>query len=270
MTAEAAGGLLASATAPCQGQGLLALSILVFGAVPDHTRSAMVTAVEPSRAPRVQLDGRFGVGLIAAGTWEQVPVTQRRLLVHNLVAHLVPGSPVWIEVGEATRPEVIGHALACGLAPEEEGEALLLFRRTSRRTVHDLVAEARAQLRRTTPEALAARLVDDPGCVVLDTRTQSDRKRFGAVPGSIHVPRTTLEWRVDPSSGYSHPKIHSLEQCLVVMCSEGYSSSLAAVSLQRIGFVNATDLVGGFLAWRNAGLPVERPDREAASRAVSR
>jgi rhodanese-related sulfurtransferase len=178
------------------------------------------------------------------------------LLVHNLVTHLVPGAPVRIDVCHQARVEAMAHGLACGLEPLDAVEQLL-FRRTRRTTVHDLVAEARVRLIRTTPQALATRLADDPGCVVLDTRTPADRARFGAIPGAIHTPRTTLEWRVDPSSGYSHPAIRTFEQYLVVVCNEGYSSSLAAASLQRLGFANATDLIGGFMAWRAAGLPVE-------------
>jgi rhodanese-related sulfurtransferase len=236
-------------------------AVLVFGSVPDGARGAGVTEVDPSRAPRIQLAARFGLGLIAASTWEQVPARDHRLLVHNLVTHLVPGAHAWIDVGDREPHVASEHARACGLEPVDATEGRL-FRRTLRTTVHDLVADARARLTRMTPQSLAVRLATDPECVVLDTRTPTDRRRFGIVPGSIHAPRTTLEWRVDPTSGYSHRRIRTFQQCLVVMCAEGYSSSLAATSLQRLGFVNATDLVGGFLAWREAGLPIARPGPE--------
>jgi rhodanese-related sulfurtransferase len=242
-----------------------ATATLVFGRASGLVRpgevievpgAGAVTEVDGPQALRVQLNARFGLGLITASAWRGVAPGERRLLVHNLVAHLVPGARVWIDVGQRRRDEACRHALACGLQPLA-GTVDPMFRRTSRTTVHDLLAEARAQLVRLTPQALAARLDADPDCLVLDTRTPTDRARFGAVVGSIHLPRTTLEWRVDLSSGYSHPRIRSLEQPLVVVCNEGYSSSLAAASLQQLGFAGATDLIGGFAAWREAGLPVE-------------
>ena len=80
------------------------------------------------------------------------------------------------------------------------------------------------------------------------------------VPGSLWFPRNVLEWRVDPASGVGHPATADPATQVVVMCAEGYQSSLAAVSLQQLGFAAATDLVGGFEAWREAGLPVEAHD----------
>ena len=78
------------------------------------------------------------------------------------------------------------------------------------------------------------------------------------MPGAVHHPRNVLEWRADPSSGYSDPAIASdLERHVIVMCDEGYQSSLVAATLQDLGFSRATDLDGGFQAWRAAGLPVE-------------
>ena len=188
--------------------------------------------------------------------WDRAAFGERRLLVHNLVAHLVPGARVRIDVDETQRSEATEHALSCGLEPAGEVQHNM-FRRTHRTTVHDLVAEARKHLVRLTPESVSAQLAHDGECLLVDTRTPTDRLQFGMVPGSIHIPRTTLEWRADPSSGYSHPRIRSFGQHLIVMCDEGYSSSLAAASLQRLGFVNSTDLVGGFRAWRAAGLAVQ-------------
>jgi rhodanese-related sulfurtransferase len=252
-------------------------AVLVFGDPPDlaglvDVRTGPVTAVDRSRAARVQLDARFALGVITADVWEHALAAERRLLVHNLVAHLVPGGRVWIDAGDAPRPDATRDALACGLEPVEAMPAHQ-FLRTSRTTVHDLVTQARSRLARTTPVALAADLAVDRGSgrvLLIDTRTPTDRSRFGTVPGSIHIPRTTLEWRADPASGYSHPQIRSFEQRLVVMCNEGYSSSLAAVTLQQLGFENATDVIGGFAGWRDAGLPVALPavsrDAEAGRR----
>ncbi len=137
---------------------------------------------------------------------------------------------------------------------------------TSRFTVSDLLAEARSHLQRVSPQqahALALR-----GGLILDTRQDVDRWANGVIVGSLHAPRTVLEWVVDPSSGYQNPAIESFDQTLIVMCNEGYSSSLAAYTLQRLGFRNATDMIGGFAAWREAAQPIQtihhsrRPDPE--------
>jgi rhodanese-related sulfurtransferase len=126
----------------------------------------------------------------------------------------------------------------------------------TRRTVHDLLAEARGRLERLGPEQAADAMA--AGAVLVDIRSQDIRERDGVVPGSVHAPRTVLEWRVDPDSGHSNPAIARPDALLVLMCSEGYSSSLAAATLQDLGFSRATDLVGGFEAWKAAGLPVRQ------------
>ena len=138
-------------------------------------------------------------------------------------------------------------------------EGWTLLRRTPRTTIHDLVAEARSRLTRFTVSELATLMEDDPQLVVLDTRTPTDRQRTGVIPGSLHMPRTTIEWQCDPASGYADPAITSFDQRLVVVCGEGYSSSLAAASLARLGFRNATDLIGGVAAWAREGRALEPP-----------
>ena len=150
------------------------------------------------------------------------------------------------------------------------GYHVSVHRRTDRETVHDLLAAARQEAPRLTPEALRDELAADPEMVVLDTRTPTDRDRFGVIAGSVHAPRTVLEWAVDPASGYHHPAVRGFDQRLVVVCHEGYSSSLAAQSLRRLGFHRATDLVGGVAAWRAAGLPLVAPDHERFSAGARR
>jgi rhodanese-related sulfurtransferase len=123
-----------------------------------------------------------------------------------------------------------------------------------RRTIHDLVAGARARYRRLTPaEALAAMRA---GALLIDTRTDTQRQRDGEIPGALAIDRTVLEWRVDPASGATHPAIGGLDTPLILLCHQGYSSSLAVGSLLDLGASNVTDVVGGFEAWRAAGLPV--------------
>jgi len=127
----------------------------------------------------------------------------------------------------------------------------------ARTTIDDLLATARSRLTRLGPhEAHAAQAA---GALLVDTRTEAHRARDGVIPGAIHHSRTVLEWRADPSCEACDPELAGdLDRVVVIVCSEGYSSSLAAATLQDLGFARATDLDGGFEAWLAAGLPVER------------
>jgi len=126
----------------------------------------------------------------------------------------------------------------------------------TRKTIDDLLREARTRLDRPGPEETLS--AQQAGALVIDTRSTDERRRDGVIPGSIHVPRSVLEWRVDPDAApeFHNPHVHGLEQRLVLVCAHGESSSLAAATLQELGFAGATDLDGGFVAWRDAGLPV--------------
>ena len=119
-------------------------------------------------------------------------------------------------------------------------------------TVDDLLAEARAQLARLTPEA--AERAAREGALLVDIRSDSQRARDGLVPGARHIPRNVLEWRLDPSSEHRDRACTQPGVSVVLICDEGYQSSLAAATLRRFG-VDATDVEGGFQAWRAAGLP---------------
>lgn len=95
------------------------------------------------------------------------------------------------------------------------------------------------------------------GAVLIDTRDGDQRRRDGLVPGALVIDRTILEWRVDPASGATHPALASPDRPLILFCDQGYSSSLAVASLLDLGVMNVTDVIGGFQAWRAAGLPVQ-------------
>jgi rhodanese-related sulfurtransferase len=125
----------------------------------------------------------------------------------------------------------------------------------TKRSIDDLLADVQSSLDRVTPEA-APRLMAG-GALIVDTRSADHREREGTIPGSIWVERNVLEWRLDPASAHKIPQVASYDQVVIVVCDEGYSSSLAARSLQDLGLSRATDLVGGFRAWKAAGLPVE-------------
>ena len=120
--------------------------------------------------------------------------------------------------------------------------------------VDALLVEARSRLQRLTPhEALAA---VSTGALLVDTRTAVQRERQGELPGALVIDRTVLEWRLDPTSPHRIPEVVGPDVQVVVACREGYSSSLAAASLQRLGLRRATDVIGGVDAWLAAGLPV--------------
>lgn len=133
-------------------------------------------------------------------------------------------------------------------------------------TVTDLLERAREGLRRLEPADAARRIGD--GALLVDIRPAAQRGREGEIPGAIVLERNVLEWRLDPASPWRIPEIREHAQEVIVICSEGYTSSLAAASLQEIGLRHATDVVGGYQAWASAGLPVagasERPARRGA------
>lgn len=123
-------------------------------------------------------------------------------------------------------------------------------------TIDQLLSAARARLRRVGPHAAAALAAD--GGVLVDIRPVAQRQREGRLPGALIVERNVLEWRFDPASPHRLPELTGHQQPIVIVCSEGYASSLAAAVLQDLGLRHATDLEGGFQAWAAAGLPVER------------
>jgi rhodanese-related sulfurtransferase len=125
-------------------------------------------------------------------------------------------------------------------------------------TIADKLADARARLVRVDPHAAAAAL--DRDALVVDTRPAAQRAADGEIPGAIVLERNVLEWRLDPASPHRVPQVVDHDVEVIVVCDEGFASSLAALSLQELGLHRATDLDGGFRAWRAAGHPV-RPAR---------
>ncbi len=126
----------------------------------------------------------------------------------------------------------------------------------ARTTLDEMLADARSRLERLGPEdALAAQ---EAGALIVDTRSSEERRRVGVIPGSLHIPLSVLEWRLDPDMdpAFHNRHVEGLDQWLVLVCEHGCSTSLAAARLHELGFHRATDLVGGFEAWAGAGLPI--------------
>jgi rhodanese-related sulfurtransferase len=232
----------------------------------------------------VQLARQFDVVRVTTDSLVGRPAEDRRAVVHNAAQHLLPGGRLLsaLELGdEVSLGEFDDLCADCDLslaerwadwqgAPFDGGpRAVSVHQRSDRFNVHDLTFEARRTIRRVTASELAEQMEADKPPIVVDTRTQTDRERFGVIPGSIHVPRTVVEWHLDPANGYRHPQVTSLHQPLVVVCNGGYSSSLAACSLVRLGFTDVADLIGGVHAWVRADLPVRHPDHSHLDSAPS-
>ena len=123
------------------------------------------------------------------------------------------------------------------------------------RPISEVLEQARRRLDRLGPAE--ARAANREGALLVDIRPQAQRAAEGEVPGALIIERNVLEWRLDPASDARLPEAGSHDLRVIVMCSAGYTSSLAAASLQDLGLYAATDLAGGFQAWARAGLPVQ-------------
>jgi rhodanese-related sulfurtransferase len=134
-------------------------------------------------------------------------------------------------------------------------------------TIDDLLASARDRIRRLGPHETAA--ARRRGAVLIDIRPTIQRRWEGEVPGAVVVERNVLEWRLDPASAHRLAQITDHDREIIVMCSEGYASSLVAATLVELGYTSAGDLEGGFQAWAKAGLPVRAGRRRPRLRAAS-
>jgi rhodanese-related sulfurtransferase len=128
--------------------------------------------------------------------------------------------------------------------------------RWRRRTIDERLRRAQARIDRVDPQAAWAAVA--AGALLVDLRSHDERAASGVIPGSLHIPRSVLEWRLDPASPHRNPAAADLSRELILVCADGYSSSLAAVSLQELGHRRVADVVGGFRAWQAAGLPVRQ------------
>ena len=121
-----------------------------------------------------------------------------------------------------------------------------------RRTLEQLLHAAAASITRLRPDEAAAAIAH--GATLIDIRSDSNRDRDGIVPGSLHIPRTVMEWRLAPDSAWRSPYAPGVDEQVLVICDHGCSSVLAAATLVELGFTRAGDVIGGYAAWREAGL----------------
>jgi rhodanese-related sulfurtransferase len=128
-------------------------------------------------------------------------------------------------------------------------------------TIDEVLAQARAALDRVTPQR--ADELRRAGALLVDIRPHANRLAEGEIPDSVPIERIVLEWRLDPAGEHRLPGF-TADTPVVVLCNEGYASSLAARDVRQLGVRSVTDLIGGFRAWRAAGLPV----RPGATHAV--
>ena len=126
------------------------------------------------------------------------------------------------------------------------------------RSIEEILAAAREQLARLTPEEAHAACA--AGATLIDIRPAAQRAAAGEIPGSVVIERNHLEWRLDPASDARLPWVTGYDLRPIVICTEGYTSSLAASALKDLGFALATDVAGGYQAWLQAGLPTALPD----------
>ena len=127
-------------------------------------------------------------------------------------------------------------------------------------TIEQVLSAARARLRRLSPDEAYEAMVKTEATLV-DIRPEGQRAIEGSVAGALVVERNVLEWRLDPASSARLPVATDHDIQVIVFCSEGYASSLAAIALQDLGLHRATDIIGGFQAWRAMGLPIIPPSK---------
>ena len=138
---------------------------------------------------------------------------------------------------------------------------------TTPASIDRLLTQARANLVRVEAGDLRAEMA--AGALVVDTRPVDQRVRDGSLPGAVVVDRNVLEWRLDPTSPHRIPEATDAGRLIIVVCNEGFSSSLAAATLRQLGLVGATDLVGGFQAWLRAGTGRSRQSTDRGSPSTS-
>ena len=167
--------------------------------------------------------------------------------------------------GSQLVPREHGSERAEKLDREWRTQRVQPVRQTGALSIEQMLSAARARLRRLSPDE-AYKAVAKTGATLVDIRPEAQRAIEGSIPGALIVERNVLEWRFDPASNARLPIANDHDLQVIVFCSEGYSSSLAAAALHDLGLWRATDVVGGFHAWRATGLPNVPPGEASSDR----
>ena len=229
------------------GQGAFAPALgaaILLGVGTALVYPTLIAAVSDVAQPvdRAQLVGvyrfwrdfGFVVGALLAGVLADAFGAGVAIVV---VAALTAGSGVWVAATTfGPRPQAL------------------------RRTAAELLADAQRRIEPRLEPSGALEAIQD-GAVLVDLRSSDERRREGLIPGSVHIPRSVLEWRLDPDSGFANPYVEP-GQRVIVFCAHGFSSSFAAATLRELGWRTATDIVGGYQGWKGAGLPTRQVSEE--------
>jgi rhodanese-related sulfurtransferase len=132
--------------------------------------------------------------------------------------------------------------------------------RAANLSIEQVLSAARARLRRVSPDEAYEAMVK-AGATLVDIRSEGQRATEGSIAGALAVERNVLEWRFDPTSSARLPVATVYDIQVIVFCSEGYTSSLAAIALRDLGLCRATDIIGGFQAWKAIALPIIPPSK---------
>lgn len=216
------------------------LDLLLLGPSGEVRRVLLGTDVRAGQIPQLTVPAGWWQGSSSAGRWTLVstvvspPFEWDRITMGRRADLLVAYPQAADRISALTRSEQSTPSVD---SPGHRGGT----------RIDVLLAQERAGLDRVPAERLADEMA--AGALVIDTRPVGQRDRDGELPGAVVIDRNVLEWRLDPTSAHVIPEVTGLEQRMVVVCNEGYSSSLAAATLRRLGISRATDLAGGFQAW---------------------
>lgn len=217
------------------------LDLLLLGPAGETRRVLLGTDVSVGQVPQLTVPAGWWQGSSSAGRW-------------TLVTTIVSPPFEWDQITMGRREDLVATY-------PQVAERLSALTRTEQSTpsaetpehrgtngIDAFLTQVQAGLDRVAPEQLAAEIA--AGALVVDTRPVEQRDRDGELPGAVVIDRNVLEWRLDPTSTHVIDAVSGPDHRVVLVCNEGYSSSLAAAGLRRLGLSRATDLAGGFQAWR--------------------
>ncbi|AFL87516.1 Rhodanese-related sulfurtransferase [Terriglobus roseus DSM 18391] len=218
--------------------------VVVTGVLEEHRPGEEPQSISPGQSRTFGSDFAHDVRNVSLGPAVSIHAYSPPLSEMN--EYELDGSQLVLRTHPSERSKSLSDAQA---EPSAPATAI-----TNASSIDQVLTRARARLRRLSPaEAFESAVAK--GALLVDIRPAAQRAVEGNIPGTLVIERNVLEWRLDPSSSARLPVANDHDVQVIVFCSEGYTSSLAAAALQDLGLWRATDVVGGFKAWRSAGLP---------------